>query len=302
MAFNIWRITDGKAGHDSQSIGLCNAIEQLNTCERFDVPADSLLNNCKNILLKQFPPGKELPDPDIIIGAGHGTHLPLLSAKHARKGKTIILMKPSLPLSFFDCCIIPKHDSPPKKKNIISTSGALNPVRLNQDKLTNSGLILMGGPSKHYQWNDEAIVSQIKQIIAEHTNIHWTVADSPRTPETTLDSILGLAYKNVDVLSFAETDSKTIREFIFKAGNIWVSADSVSMIYESLSSGAAVGLLDLEQKKKNRVAGAINTLINEKQLTTFAMWQNTHKLAKPSLKFNEAERCASLLLEQGILN
>jgi uncharacterized protein len=301
MAFNIWRITDGKAGHDSQSIGLCNAIEQLKTCERFDIPANSLINNCKNILLKQFPPGKEFPDPDIIIGAGHATHLTMLSAKHARKSKTIVLMKPSLPLSFFDSCIIPRHDSPPKRENIISTNGALNPVQPNEDKLTKSGLILIGGPSKHYQWNDESIVNQIKQIVTEHTNIHWTVADSPRTPETTLSAILNLAHKNINVLSFAETDSKTIREFIFKAGNIWVSVDSISMIYESLSSGAAVGLLDLEQKKKNRVVDAISALINEKQLTTFAMWQNMHKLTKPSFEFNESERCASLLLKRGIL-
>ncbi len=302
MAFNIWRITDGKAGHDSQSIGLCNAIEQLKSCERFDVPVDSLLNSCKNILLKQFPQGKELPSPDIIIGAGHGTHLPMLSAKYVRKGKAIVLMKPSLPLSFFDCCIIPKHDSPPNKEKIISTNGALNPVQDNEDKLANTGLILIGGSSKHYQWNDEAIVSQIKQIVTSQTNIHWTIADSPRTPKTTLTTILKLAHKNVDVLNFTETDSKIIREFIFKADNIWVSVDSVSMIYESLSSGAAVGLLDLEQKKKNRVTGAINTLINEKQLTTFAMWENTHKLTKPSHKFNESERCASLLLERGILD
>jgi uncharacterized protein len=302
MAFNIWRITDGKAGHDSQSIGLCNAIERLKACKRFDIPVDSLLNNCKNILLNQFPSGRKLPDPDIIIGAGHQTHLPMLSAKHTRKGKIIVLMKPGLPLSFFDCCIIPKHDSPPRKENIISTSGALNPVRLNENKSVNTGLILIGGPSKHYQWNDKSIVNQIKQIITNDTNIHWTIADSPRTPKTTLATVNGLACKNVKVLNFAETDSKTIREFIFRADNIWVSADSVSMIYESLSSGAAVGLLDLVQEKKNRVANAINILINEKQLITFAMWNNTHQLTKASFKFNEAERCASLLLERGMLD
>jgi len=299
MAFNIWRITDGKAGHDSQSIGLCNAIEKLKPFERFDIPINSSLNAFKNFLLKQFPPGKDLPDPNIIIGAGHSTHLPMLCAKRARKGKTIVLMKPSLPLSFFDSCIIPEHDQVAKKANVITTCGAINPVQFNENKSEDAGLILLGGNSKHYHWDEEAILSQVKQIVTSNPDIHWTVADSPRTPKTTLDNIVNLS--DISVLRFTQTDSKTIHEFIFKAGNIWVSKDSVSMIYESLSSGAAVGLLDVAQNNNNRISDAIDNLIAARQLSSFDMWKNTNKLITPSVKFNEADRCASLLLERGIL-
>lgn len=299
MAFNIWRITDGKAGHDSQSIGLCNAIKRLKACECFEIPVEPALTNYKNFFLKQFPLGKDLPDPDIIIGAGHRTHLPMLCARRVRGGKIIVLMKPSLPLSFFDVCIVPKHDQPAHKENVITTYGAINPIQFNESKSANMGLILIGGPSKHYHWNNEAILGQITQIVTNKPDIHWTIADSPRTPITALSGIANLA--NVDVLSFTETDSETIREFIFKAGNIWVSKDSVSMIYESLSSGAAVGLLDVEQKNNNRISDAINNLVHDKQLTSFDMWKNTNKLIPPSLKLNEADRCASLLLERGVL-
>ena len=301
MAFNIWRITDGKAGHDSQSIGLCNAIAKLKPCERFDIAVDCFLTNSKNLLLKQFARGKDLPSPNIIIGAGHGTHLPMLCAKRARGGIIIVLMKPSLPLSFFDLCIIPKHDSPAKQENIIITNGALNPVQFNQNKLDNTGLILLGGPSKHYQWDNESIINQVKQIVTSDSRTHWTIADSPRTPSNTLSNINELAYENVDTLKIAETDSQAIRKFIFNAKRIWVSSDSISMIYESLSSGASVGLLDVERNEQNRVSNAINTLIDEKQLSTFEMWSNTHKLLNSSFKFNETERCASLLLERGML-
>jgi uncharacterized protein len=300
MAFNIWRLTDGKAGHDSQSIGLCKAIEKLKTCERFDISTNSLLNNGINFFLIQFPAGEDLPDPNIIIGAGHSTHLPMICAKRARGGNTIVLMKPSLPISFFDVCIVPKHDQPANKENIITTCGAINPVLFNENKVANTGLILIGGPSKHYFWNNESIVSQITQIIANSPDIHWTIADSPRTPETTLASINRLT--NVDVLNFTNTDSKTIRDLIFKTDNIWVTKDSVSMIYESLSSGAAVGLLDVEPKNNNRIADAINNLINDQQLNSFAMWKSTNKLTPTSLKLNEADRCGMLLLERGLLD
>ncbi|HIF50666.1 MAG TPA: nucleoside-diphosphate sugar epimerase [Thiotrichaceae bacterium] len=301
MAFNIWRITDGKAGHDSQSIGLCNAIESLQPCKRFDIPADNFLANGKNLVLKQFPRSKDLSSPDIIIGAGHGTHFPMLCAKRARGGKTIVLMKPSLPLSFFDFAIIPKHDSTASQENIIITSGALNPMQFNNNKLANTGLILLGGPSKHFRWDSDAILNQISHIVTHNTDIHWTVADSPRTPSNTLNNIVELAFDDIEILNVAETDSETLQKYIYTSEYIWVTMDSVSMIYESLSSGAAVGLLEVKQKNQNRISSAIKALIDEKQLTTFEIWNNTHELIYASFKFNEAERCASLLLERGLL-
>ena len=302
MTFNIWRFTDGKSGHDSQSSGLCTAIEKLKACKRFDIPVDSLLDSFSHLLFKQFPRGEDLPDPNIIIGAGHGTHLPMLSARHSRKGKIIVLMKPSLPLSFFDFCIIPKHDFPPDKDNVISTAGALNPIQFNKNKLPGLGLILLGGPSRHYQWDGESIINQIGPIVANNAEIRWVIADSPRTPKGTLTTIRDLGYENVDVLSYAETDTTEIYKLIFKANNIWVSTDSVSMIYESLSSGASVGLLEIPQKKKTRISNAIHTLINDKQITTFSTWKDTKILTNNSFKFNEAERCSLLLLDRGVLN
>lgn len=299
MALNIWRITDGKAGHDSQSTGLCNAIKRIKSCECFDIAAGSSISHFKDLLLNRFPSGKDLPNPDIIIAAGHGTHLAMLAAKRARSGKTIVLMKPSLPLSFFDMCIIPQHDHVTNRKNVITTTGAINPIQFNENKLANTGLILIGGPSKHYYWDDEIIADQIKQIVARSPDINWSLGDSPRTPETTLSKINNVA--DITVLSYKNTGSKTIREIIFKTGKIWVSKDSVSMIYESLSSGAAVGVLDVKQKNNNRIANAIDNLINDKQLTSFEMWKNTNKLTPSSIKFNEADRCALLLLERGML-
>jgi uncharacterized protein len=300
MAFNIWRFTDGKPGHDSQSLGLCKAIEKLRSCVRFDISTNTFFDNCKDLLLSQYSPGNDLPDPNIIIGAGHGTHLSTLCARQARGGKIIILMKPSLPLSWFDICIVPKHDIDEDKGNVITSKGALNPVQFNNNKEPGSGLILLGGPSKHYQWDNELILSQITRIVNNSTDIHWTIADSPRTPEGTLSRITDLT--NIDTLSFKETDSDTIREYIFKSSNIWVSKDSISMVYESLSSGAAVGLLDVKQKNNNRIADAINNLVQKKVLSSFEMWNNTNKLIPASSKFNEAERCATLLLERGVLD
>ena len=49
MTLNIWRFTDGKPGHDSQSIGLCNAISEIKKCNILDIETDSPFKVIKNI-------------------------------------------------------------------------------------------------------------------------------------------------------------------------------------------------------------------------------------------------------------
>ena len=93
MILNIWRVTDGRSGHDSQSTGLCQAIANLTKCKQYDIPVISFFDYLKNLILKKFPYGADLPNPDLIIGAGHKTHLEMLSARQVRKRKIIVLRK-----------------------------------------------------------------------------------------------------------------------------------------------------------------------------------------------------------------
>lgn len=301
MTYNIWRLSDGKPGHETQSIGLCNAIESLRACKRFDIPIEDKISCIRNLIFKTYPQGKDLPDPALIIGAGHGTHLSMLAAKRARKGRTVVLMKPSLPVSFFDFCLIPKHDHLPDKNNVIMTTGALNPVQFNNNKIHGSGLFMLGGLSKHYHWNNKSIIDQIIAIIANNPDINWAIADSPRTPTSFLDEVNKQSGKNVRILRFSDTSSAEIQKLIYNTSNIWVTRDSVSMIYESLSSGAAVGLIDLPQNKNDRVHKSINALVNEGYLTISSVENTKLELTPNTPVLNEAHRCAELLLSRGIL-
>ncbi len=301
MAFNIWRFTDGKPGHDSQSIGLCAAIEKQISCHCFDIPIAPVLKNIGCLLSGRFPLGADLPDPNFIIGAGHGTHLAMLAARKTRKGKIIVLMKPSLPLSCFDVCIIPQHDLVSEKNNVITTVGALNPIQFSHKKSAALGLILLGGLSKHYHWDSEAIITQIDTIISHNPEIKWSIADSPRTPDTVLDGLHKKSYNNLRILRFAETDRTKIHALIYNASPIWVTRDSISMIYEALSSGASVGLIDLPQKKNNRLQKGIDDLVKKGLVTIYDESNARPALDANTTVFNEARRCAKLLLDREIL-
>ena len=301
MTLTIWRFSDGKPGHDSQSIGLCSAIEKERKCHRIDIAINPFSSNILDLLFKRFPAGENQAAPNIMIGAGHGTHLPMLAARRARGGKIIVLMKPSLPLSLFDMCIIPGHDMPPQRDNVIATIGALNPIQFNQTKHPNTGLILLGGISKHYQWGNDLIIDQIHKIISKQSDIKWAIADSPRTPDDLLATINKLDLKNADILPHGKTNTKMLHELIFKAKTIWVSKDSISMIYESLSSGAEVGLLNVAQKNRTRLSNAVEELINAGRLTAFEQWENNPELKPKISETNEAKRCTQLLIEKGLL-
>ncbi len=302
MKLNIWRFTDGKSGHDSQSNGLCTAINELLPIKKFDLSADSLINCLKNLLFNKFPMGKNLPDPDIIIGAGHGTHLTMLTAQYIRKGKTIVLMKPSLPSYWFDICIIPQHDSPPKNKNIIETNGALNSIKFNTNKTKKLGLILVGGISTHYKWDSKYVSSQINKIISTNKDIDWTIADSSRTPKNLMPMITISNKKNTNKLNFNGPPKKDIKQLIYAAEIIWVSPDSVSMVFEALTSGASVGLLDIKENKKSRIHKTIKHLILNGHVTTFVSWKKTNKLKDNNMQLNEACRCANILFNKGFLS
>ena len=84
-----------------------------------------------------------------------------------------------------------------------------------------------------------------------------------------------------------------------EAAEVWVTEDSISMIYEALSSGANVGLLPVPATKKaGRVARGVERLAEEGFVTRFAAWSPTTGLAEPPQVLREADRCAAIVLER----
>ena len=182
----IWRIIDGKPGHESQSLGLVRALEracdQKNVChvQCFDISIKGLKLKLWHWLMKKFPAGYLMPKPDLIIGAGHSTHWPLLCARRAVGGRVVALMTPSLPRFCFDHIVSPWHDRV-SGKNVIMTRGVLNAMRPGV-KVVDQVLVLVGGISKHFRWHDDHVLAQIETIMQRHPQALLT--DSRRTPET----------------------------------------------------------------------------------------------------------------------
>ncbi|GAB6042105.1 ELM1/GtrOC1 family putative glycosyltransferase [Endothiovibrio diazotrophicus] len=290
----VWRLTDGRRGHENQTLGLVEALARRHPLSVHDLPVPGRLRAFGWWWAGRFPAGAALPDPDLILAAGHRSHPALLAARRARGGRAVVLMRPSLPCRWFDLCLVPEHDDPPRRANVVATRGTLNRIRPG-DKREGSGLILVGGPSRHHHWTGEALAEQITELVVARPEVRWTVADSRRTPQGFRALLAGLP---VAWVGHGDVGADWFPAALAAAPLVWVSEDSVNMVYEALSAGAAVGVFGLPRRGDGRVARGLDRLLADGLVTDFGRWRRGHEPQAMSRPLDEAARCAQWIEER----
>ncbi|MGW8194062.1 MAG: mitochondrial fission ELM1 family protein [Desulforhopalus sp.] len=302
---------DGKPGHEKQTLGIVQALQQLIKVHLTRVtlkpqsPVDTVLAACALVL-----PGVNVKDPapglancDLVIGAGSHTHLPLLHHKKKYRPHTVTCMSPAIHLRhLFDICFVPEHDGVKEGGGVIHTVGAPN-MSINRNIHQNDkGLILLGGvDEKSHYWQSESIVAMVEKVIQENERMRWTLASSPRTPDETVNSLHSLAarFNQVKFCDYRDTPKGWVEEQYDESGVVWVSSDSISMIYEALSAGCAVGIIPMRWKRKNCKFRRNETMLVERGLVTrFSFSGGNDITGKDSCELNEALRCAKIILKR----
>ena len=258
----IWRFTDGKAGHDKQSLALVDSLMNQTKCRLFDFNVQGQRNPILNIIFKNYKLPEGITKPDIAIGAGHKTHLHLLAIKRCFNAKIVVIMKPSIPLIFFDLCIIPKHDGIKNGPNIINIQSSLVKFNSNLKKKENTGLILIGGPSKHYFWDSKTVLEEICKISKKFKFKKLLLSTSRRTPFDFLDQLNELNISGIKVYEYSKIKSDWLDKHINKVKNIWVTNDSYSMVTEALASGADVDIIGLKVKQDSKLSKEMKVIKN----------------------------------------
>lgn len=286
-------LSDGKPGHLNQSLGLAEALaRRCPTRHRIEQTGRNPLR-----ALLRHRAGN--PAPDLVLGAGHATHLPLLKLARQTDALAVVLMKPSLPVALFDLCVMPQHDvkGASTADNIALTRGALNRVPPPAPGHSRrGGLVLIGGPSAVHGWDPDPLISAICQIVTSCGDRPWRVTDSRRTPAGFLDQLTA-ACPAVVAHPHTETGPEWVPQRLAESTEVWVGEDSVSMIYESLSSGASVGLLPTPRKSAGgRVLRGIDRLRAESWVTPFDAWTPGQALGGPPRVLREADRVAGEIL------
>lgn len=293
----VWAFSDGKPGHQNQTQGLLKALGVFMPIAVQWLPAPGVIAALRDLLAKRFPTGGAFDAPDLLVGAGHATHLPMLAARRARGGRCIVLMKPSLPLFLFDLCVIPEHDAR-RGRNVITTRGALNPLIPAPRKNPDAGMILIGGPSPHYAWDEPSIVSQIETVVARTPEILWLATTSRRTPASTLARLRAIKMGNLRLVPAEETKPGWLAGKLASATRAWVSEDSVSMVYEALTAHVATGLMRVPVRRAGRVSRGVQQLVDAGSVVSFDAWSHGTPLVAPKQRFNEAARVAHWIKTQ----
>ncbi len=289
-AICTWTISDGKEGHVNQSKALVRGLSKyLNITSKEFILEESFFKSWIEILRIKYYGHK--PHPEIVIGAGRRTHLMLLFCKLVFRSKIICIMRPSIPKLWLDLLIVPKHDDVKRAKNVIETEGPLTLVEQAQPKHKDSGLILLGGDSSHYFWDNESLLSQIEEITKRSDdNIRWTLTTSRRTPETIKNLLSEIEQPNFHYQDVERVKANWLTNELESSQYVWVTPDSISMTYESLSAGCRVGIFNLSKKRESRVTKNQQRLVEEGKIRTLK-----NKTWQPIQFLNERDRVGKLI-------
>jgi hypothetical protein len=295
-------ITDGRPGHEKQSLAVSTALDGMTpvSVEMLRVKA---LQGAERLVqgLKSLLAAPRLGSIDLVIGTGTSTHMSMVGLKRRTAARLVTCMTPNFwLLPWFDLCLVPMHDRPPHRPKFFPTFGppCLQPNTGRHHPA--KGLILAGGVDpKSHRWSTATLLGQIEGILGRSPEMAWTIASSPRTPADTIEKLRELAQgdRRVEFFSADQTPRGWIESAYEAHALVWVTADSVSMIYEALTAGCRVGVLPVAWlHPQNKFQRGIDDLKTNGMVADYDQWRDAGELPKPSQPLDEAARCAKEIL------
>lgn len=262
----IWALIDDKPGHESQVLGVAEALGLPYLKKRLSyTPSANWPNILKRSLLQGVNAEKSdpltAPWPDIVIGAGRKTApiarwIKKQAKKEGRSCFLLQLMWPGRPTRDFDLIAVPEHDhipaSPPKVINMLGaphrvTEGSLQREGAMWEKTLNRPdspviALLVGGNAgkRHFTPAHATALGQQVSAIAHHHNAAVWLTTSRRTPEqvtAALKQSLTCPHYFHDI---HQGRANPYYAFLALSDVVIVTGDSISMCSEACASGKPV--------------------------------------------------------------
>jgi mitochondrial fission protein ELM1 len=260
-------LTEGMHGMISQVEGMAKALntEFSHKTIRLSFPWNFLpakITPASQIILKNKIYLSEDDSPDIVISCGRKSVAPSIFLKKKNpKIFTIHIQDPKVSLKNFDIIIAPEHDNL-DGINVISSKGAIHYITEEEVNNSKSYLenkiksqkivsIVLGGPNKYYDFNENQLKNIFTKIRSEFINNGYKVIVIPsmRTPKL----IINLAAKEFEEDGYVvkNVDKKAYLSALALANYIVVTSDSTSMISEAATSGKPIFIAHMKAKKNN---------------------------------------------------
>jgi mitochondrial fission protein ELM1 len=304
---HIIAVLDGRPGHEKQTFGIIDALA-LRTAVKVTplrVGNSSLLRKT-GLLASLFfpflaPVNTAIKKSSMVICTGSSTHVTALFIKNKYKIKAFACMTPGpIVRGLFDCCFVPLHDKAAPGENIFSTFGAPNSCSDLGRHEKDRSLILIGGvDTASHSWDSKKIGGMVQSAIDNNPRTFWTIGSSPRTPEPTVEILknISASMDNVSFFDYKETKRGWVEEQYNLNDTVYVSSDSISMLYEAMSAGCRVTVFPMDWKKSTSKFKFNEDFLIEKGMV-LRFETSTAPDARLSHKtlLNEAQRCADHIL------
>lgn len=305
----IGAFLDGRPGHEKQTQGVISQLKRTIPVDVVTISVErkgfvgQVADLLKYYIGLQRPNDSSLKNYDILIGTGTPTHLPMLFHKKAYGIPVITCMTPATFLrKYFDLIFSPYHDDTPAEGNIYKTVG---PPNLNYNREQHAAaktLILIGGidPRSH-TWDTTQIVKDVGQLVGFDSNKNYILSSSPRTPAETVERLNALAdeLENVSFFDFHDTPSGWMEKQYAACAEVWVTGDSISMVYEALSSGCRVGIIPVQWRhQKSKFVRSENYLLKQELVVHLGSYLSGKTTWANNNEINEAQRCAEEIIRR----
>ncbi len=209
---------------------------------------------------------------DIVISAGSSLSSLNRIYSYNIGAKSFCILKPNTGRGKYDLLVVPEHDRIKNSRNLVRIKGALaysdkDRLQKQSEKLKSilSGYkenlsllgIFIGGkvPQSRFDFDIGRFFEVLKNVNRK-TGVQFVITTSPRTPEyleRSLEENAGdfPAVKKIIIFNRENFDF-AVEGILGLSRAVVITADSVSMISESLSAGRAVIVLDTNSKIKKK--------------------------------------------------
>ena len=255
-------LTEGMHGMISQVEGLANALDIDFTHHKVE------LNSFWKLIPPKFTPVSNFTfnsidskDFDIIISCGRKSVIPSIYLKKNSQKKVfnIHIQDPKVDLKNFDFIVAPDHDRL-NGENVILSKGSIHYLTKEEminnheylserlDKEKEYLTLIVGGPNKYYNYNDQNISNIFDKIknILEKNNLQAIIIPSMRTPKKIIE--LSNNYFGKEHLVINDIDKKAYLSGLSLAKYIVVTCDSTSMISEAALTGKPIYIAEIPPK------------------------------------------------------
>ncbi|MCX5680319.1 MAG: ELM1/GtrOC1 family putative glycosyltransferase [Candidatus Omnitrophica bacterium] len=207
---------------------------------------------------------------DFVISCGSSLAGVNIFMSKENNAKNIVVMRPGIfmGLNKFKLALIPEHDRPAQKRNVVRT--VLAPNLINEEKIRKDGELLsrrvhlgtngavgvfIGGDNPEYAFTDELALSVAQSLtdFCDKSGAGILMTTSRRTPKEVEELFKkrskSSGYFKLLVVANEKNPPETVGGVLDLSRVILVSGESISMISEAVSSGKPVVVFRLTKKK-----------------------------------------------------